>query len=59
MERGKGPHLSPSGDVSTHLGCPVPPVDVCTIHHLDGCLHINCVFWDGTAEVMEVKHIGP
>ena len=55
MERGNGPHLSAPGAVSIHLGCPVSPVGLDTIHHPDGHLHINCVFWDGTVEVMEVK----
>ena len=55
MERGKGPHLSAPGAVSIHLGCPVPPIGVDTFHHPDGHLLINCVFWDGTVEVMKVK----
>ena len=57
-ERGKGLHLTAPGTVGIDLGCPVPPVGVDTIHHLDGHLHINCVFWDGTVEVMKVKFTG-
>ena len=55
MERGKGLHLSAPGAVSIHLGCPVPPLGVDTMHCPDGHLHINCVFGNGTVEVMEVK----
>ena len=55
MERGKGPHPSAPGVVSIHLACLVSPVGMYTIHHLDGHLHVNLVFWDGTVEVMEAK----
>ena len=55
MKRGKGLHLSAPGGVSSHLSCSVPPVGVDTIHHLDGHLHINCVFSHGTVKVVKVK----
>ena len=55
MERGKGPHMSAQGAVSIHLGCLVPPLGVDTTNCLDGYLHVSCVFWDSTVEVMEIK----